>query len=184
MVEQQNTTKLIVLLIFRFLISYIKSFFLTGSVVFSVGILLFIILNINQNFSFGFLKYFSFVNPLFKEESFSMGIKEIMQLFLFISFIFMIIIGVFKVIMKKMFKMDIDLLFSFKSRLIVILSFITVFYIISFFIVALNENLDKKGFYIVFIIFYIINLFCTLFYFLFDFISKKIKIQEQNSLFL
>ncbi len=158
-------------LLIQFLISYIKYLFLTGSVIFSIVVLLFIILNINPRFSFGFLQYFSFINPVYKTGTFSMGIKETMQIFSVVSLVFMIIVSLVKTALKKIFKLDI--LITFKSKIIIVFVPITLTYIIASVIVAFSDNLDK-GFYFIFAIFYIINLVSVVFYFLFDGLLKWI----------
>ncbi len=160
-----------ILLITQFIISYIKYFFLTGSVIFSIVILLFITLNVNPNFSFGFLQYFSFINPVYKTGTFSMGVKETMQIFSVVSLVFMIIISLVKIALKKIFKLNI--LITFKSKIIVFFVPITLAYIFASIIVAFSDNLDK-GFYFVFAIFYILNLVSAAFYFLFDGLLKGI----------
>ncbi len=164
----------LILLIIQFLLNYIKYFFLTGSVIFSIILLLFILFNINPNFSFDFLKYFAFINPTYKSGTFSMGIKEVMQIFSVISLILLIIASLIKIILKRLF--NLNLLISLKLRVILVFAIITISYIFAFFIVAFSEHLDK-GFYFVFVIFYITNLFFILFYFLFD----ALKIEIRNS---
>ncbi|MDD3263814.1 MAG: hypothetical protein PHT94_02870, partial [Candidatus Nanoarchaeia archaeon] len=155
----------------RFFVSYIKYFFLTGSVIFSLTVLLLIILNINPNFSFNFLQYFSFINPIYKTESFSMGTKEIMQIFSVVTFILFIIITLIKFILKKMFGFSKSL--SLKLKIILFFIGITLTYSIAFAIVAFSDNLDK-GFYFVLIIFYFINLVSAVGYFLLDALLNKI----------
>ena len=93
----------IILTTTRLFINYIKYFFLTSSVIFSLFVLLFIILNINPNFSFGFIQYFSFINPTYETGTFNLNIKEIMEIFLVVSFVLMIIANLIKLALKKIF---------------------------------------------------------------------------------
>ena len=163
--------KNLVLIIIRFVISYIEYFFLTGSVIFSLVVLIFIVLNINPNFSFGFIQYFSFLNPAYKTGTFSMGIKETMEIFSVLAFIFMIISASIKIVVKKV--SGINIYFTLKSRALFLFAVITFLYIFAFFIIAFSDKLDK-GFYFVFTVFYISNLICTTFYLLFAALSEKI----------
>ncbi len=161
----------ILLTAIQFFISYVKYFFLTGSVIFSLTVLLFIILNINPNFSFNFLQYFSFINPLYKTGSFSMGIKEIMQIFSAVAFILFVIITLIKFTLKKIFGFNISLSLKLKSILFFVA--ITLAYIFASVIVAFSDNLDK-GFYLVFIVFYFINLASATGYFFLDALLNEI----------
>jgi hypothetical protein len=161
---------LMISMILQFPINYIKYIFLTGSVIFSVGILLLLIVFINPQFSFGFLKYFWFINPIYATGTFSMGIKEIMEIFLIVSLIFMIIINLIKIALKMIF--NLELLSSLKSKIITFFTLITSAYILASIIVFYNK-LDK-GFYFVFVIFYIINLVSAIFYFLLDALSDAL----------
>ena len=163
--------KKMILIIIQFLINYIKYFFLTGSVIFSITILLFIILNIDPNFSFGFFQYFQFINPIYATGTFNMGIKEIMEIFSVVSLVLMIVASLIKMTLKKIF--DLRVLIPFRLKIIIFFIAITFAYILASIIVAYSDKLDT-GFYFVFIIFYILNLISATFYFLFDMLSKKI----------
>jgi len=163
--------KNLVLIIIRFVINYIEYFFLTGSVIFSLVVLLFVILNINPNFSFDFIQYFSFLNPTYKTGAFSMGIKETMEIFSVLAFIFMIILASIKILLKKV--SGIDIYFTLKSRALFFFAIITLVYISAFFIIAFSDKLDK-GFYFVFTVFYISNLICIMLHLLFAALSEKI----------
>lgn len=165
------------LLIVQFLLNYIEYLFLTGSVIFSIVMLLFIILNLKMEFSFNFLKYFAFINPIYKSGNFSLGIKEVMQIFSVISLILLIIVSLMRAALKRLFNFNIA--FSFKLKIIVVLFVITMSYIFAFLIVAFSDP-KYKGFYFVFVSFYIYNLSSALFYFLFDAILKKIEIGSSS----
>ncbi|MBS3076378.1 hypothetical protein J4481_01395 [Candidatus Pacearchaeota archaeon] len=160
----------IILTTTRLFINYIKYFFLTSSVIFSLFVLLFIILNINPNFSFGFIQYFSFINPTYETGTFNLNIKEIMEIFLVVSFVLMIIANLIKLALKKIF--NLENIFTSKLKITIFFSIITLAYITASLIVAFSPTLEK-GFYFVFIIFYIINIFSAICYFALDFISKK-----------
>lgn len=168
----------VLLTIVKFFVGYVKYFFLTGSVIFSLTVLLFIILNINPNFSFNFLQYFSFIDPVYKTGSFRMGIKEIMQIFSAVALIVFIIITLIKFALKKIFGFNIDL--SLKLKIFLFFIAITLTYSIASTIVAFSDNLDK-GFYLTFIIFYTINLISTVGYFLLnDLLNKISQINEKK----
>lgn len=162
---KKNIGHNILLSMIRFLINYIKYFFLTCSVIFSLTILLFIMLNINPNSSLDFLKYFSFINPILKTGNFSLGIKEIMQIFSIVSFVLMVIIGLIRTVLKKMFHLDISL--KLKSKKLLFFVIITFSYLFASVIIAFSNTLDT-GLYGVFGIYYIFNLVSLVFYFMFD----------------
>lgn len=163
--EKTKIWQNLVLLFFQHLIGYVAYFFLIGSVIFSLTILLFVLLNLKPDFSFSLLKYFAFINPIFKERSFTMGIKEIMQIYVVVSLILLAIVGLTKLIANRIFNFNINISISLKRKLIISLIFITAVYIIAFLIVTFNNSLDK-GFYGVLIIFYFVNLLSVLFYIL------------------
>lgn len=168
---KKRTGLKILLTSIQLFISYIKYSFLTGSVIFALTILLFIILNINPNFSFSFLQYFSFINPIYKTESFNIGIKEIMQIFSVASLVLMIIATLMKIALKKIF--GFNTLLTLKLKIIFFFVVITLAYILASLIVAFSNNLDR-GFYLVFIILYLINLVSATGYFILDAWLNKI----------
>ena len=180
---QQIKNKIVwnfILFIIKFIISYIKYFFLTGSVFFSIAILLFIVLNMNPNFSFSFLQYFSFIDPGYKTGTFRGGLEEIMEIFSVVSFVFMIVISLVKIALQKIFKLNISI--TFKSKIIVFFATITLAYIFASIIVSFSDNLDK-GFYFVFAIFYILNLVSIAFYFIVDeFLKRIVKFLETENI--
>ena len=161
----------VLLVILQFIISYIKYFFLTGLVIFSLFALLFIILNIKPSFSFAFLKYFSFIDPLYKTGSFTLDINQIMQVFLAISFITTIILSFIKIVCKKLFKLELGLSKNMKASLL--LRIISFLYILALLFIAFDNNLDK-GLFFVLIGFYFIDIFCMLGYLIFNSLLTKL----------
>ena len=177
--KTQNEMELkIILMGIRLFVNYVKYFFLTGSVIFSLVVLLFIILNINPHLSFSFVQYFSFINPLYKTGSFNMGINEIMQIFSVVSLILLIIISMIKFAFKKAFGFNTFL--SIKLKIVLFFVAITLAYVFASAIVAFSNNSDKS-FYFVFAVFYFINLASAIGYFLLDALLNKIsKISEKE----
>ncbi len=171
MLNKTEIGSVIVLAATRLFINYIKYQFLIGSVIFSLFVLLFITLSINPTYSFSFLQHFSFINPMFNAESFSMGIKEVMQIFLVASFFLMIFIALIKIALKKIFGYAPRL--TLKLKVISFFVIITLAYAIASLIVAFSDSLDN-GFYLIFIIFYIISLISSVGYFLLDALLDKI----------
>jgi len=162
---KQEVGKKIIFLSLRFLINYIKYPYLAGAVIFPLATVLFTVLNLNPDFSFGFLRYFSFVDPRYATDTFSMGITKIMEIFLVVSLVLMAAVSLMKI------------LTSSKSKIIISLTAITLLYLCAMMIVAFSDTLDKS-FYVVFFIFYILNVVSTLLYFVFDALSKWLHQQE------
>ncbi|MFH1409198.1 MAG: hypothetical protein ABIH34_04785 [Nanoarchaeota archaeon] len=159
------------LLVLYLLLRYIKYVFLTGSVVCSLVVLLFIIINTNPQFSFSFLQMFSYLNPMYATGTFSMGIEEIMQIFLAISFVFMIIgIGITEVL-KKLFKRDLSI--SAKAKMTLIFILMSIAYAIGAILVLLRD-LDPS-FYGILAIFFIFNFISATLYFIVDRFSIPIE---------
>ena len=165
-----------------FLLGYIKYFFLTGSVIFSLSVLLFVVLNLAPNISFGFLSHLSFIDAAYSTGTFSIGIPEVMKIFSLVSLIIMFASNVSKIALKKIFNINFRL--SFKLKIIVFVTIITLAYIIAITLVTLNETLDNLFYYII-TIFYPGNLISLVFYFLVDALLKKVadfnKTQEAAS---
>ena len=167
--------KKIILLSIRFLISYIKYPFLIGAVIFPLGVILFIALNVNPNLSFGFLRYLSFIDPKYARDTMILGTTEIMALFGVMSLFLMMIAGLLKTALRKVFNREISV--SFKSKIIISLTAITLLYLGAMMIVAFSDTLDNE-FYAVFFIFYILNVMSTVFYFAFGALSKLLHQRE------
>ena len=172
---KQEVGKKIIFLSLRFLINYIKYPYLAGAVIFPLATVLFTVLNLNPDFSFGFLRYFSFVDPRYATDTFSMGITKIMEIFLVVSLVLMAAVSLMKIALRKVFNREI--LISSKSKIIISLTAITLLYLCAMMIVAFSDTLDKS-FYVVFFIFYILNVVSTLLYFVFDALSKWLHQQE------
>ena len=172
-------SKNIITTIISFLLNYIKYFFLTGSVIFSLAVLLFVLLNLVPDFSFGFLQYFSFLNPDYGTGTFSMDISEVMEIFSLVSLIIMFTSYVFSFTLKKIFNSYIK--FSLKLKILFLVVLITLAYLIAMILVTLYNALDNL-FYYIFVVFYVANLISLVLYFLVDALLKKvtnfIKIQK------
>ena len=105
MIKENNTNKSILILV-RLILSYIKYFFLTWLVGLLLGTIIFITLNLNPNISFGFFRYFSFINPLYAGSTFNMNLTGIMQIFSVVSLVLMITTTLIKIILNKLFKIN------------------------------------------------------------------------------
>lgn len=112
--------------------------------------------------SYVFLKYFSFVSRADEVGTATLGVKEIMEIFLATSFVLMVASGLLKIALRKMF--GLGLAVTPKSKIILFFVAITLAYALASLIVALNEM--DKSFYFVFVVFYIINLVSAVGYFL------------------
>ena len=155
-------SKNIITTIIPFLLGYIKYFFLTGSVIFSLAVLLFILLNLIPNFSFGFLSYFSFLNPTYKTGAFSLGIPEVMKIFSLVSLVITFASYILRFALKKIFNITFEL--SFKVKIFSFVAIITSAYAIAAILVTLDNALDSL-FYYIFAVFYVFNLLSLMFYF-------------------
>lgn len=153
------------------LLRYIKYFFLTGSVIFSLVVFLFILLNIQPGFSFEFLSIFLFLNESYGTDSFAMGGADVMKIFSVVSFVVMLISSVVQMGVKKVFNISIEL--SLKSKLVIFGTIISAAYVCTMLLVTFNDTLDNL-FYVVFGVFYVINLISLLLYFVTDTILKKV----------
>jgi len=87
----------------KYLLDYIKYYFLTGLIFFTLGVLLFIIINLKPDFSFNFLSIFSFIDPVYKTGTFELDLKKIMQIFTTVSLFLFIIGDLIKIIFKNLF---------------------------------------------------------------------------------
>jgi len=169
-IVQPGTLKSKILLtIVRFIVNYIKFLFLTGSVIFSLVVLLAIILTINPQFSFGFLKYFSFLNPQYQTDSFHMGIKEIMEIISAVSLALLIVLTPVKFALKRFFNYT---PLGLGKKILLAFLTITGAYLVSLVLVAVY-NMNKL-FYVFFIIFYFVNIGAAVGYFLIDWLVQKI----------
>jgi|SRR3989344_2377149 len=162
--------KKIGLYLIQLFLNYVSYFFLTGSVILSLVVLIFIILNIHPTTSFDFLRFFSFINPIYKNETFELSIREVMQIFAIVTLVLSIIVSSIKFGLKKIF--GVKILLSFKFKALLLFSIISLSYAVAFLIIGLTDSLDKE-FYAVFAIFYIINLISASVYFSFDLLSKE-----------
>ena len=161
----------IFLICIRFILNYLKYCFLTGSVIFSILILLFIILNINPQFSFSFLRLFAFLNPSYATGSYTIGLKEIVRLFFVVSLAFTFLLLLIKMVLKKVFKVNPEL--KTRTKIILFSSIITLAYVIAIFFVCLTSKVDKN-ILIVFVCFYLMNVFSAAAYFIVDNFQRKL----------
>jgi len=163
----------------QLILGYFRYVFLTGSVIFSLVFLLVIVLSVNPDISFGFLRYLSFMNPLYGNGSFTMGIEELMQIFFVTSFVLMIVLTPIEFAVKRILKRE--KLLTQKTRLIVCFASITSIYIVVSLIVAVRGY--DSGLYIIFAFFYCINLVSTLGYILVEALIQRVsKIQSEKAI--
>ncbi len=160
-----------IFLIIRFVLGYIKYFFLTTFVIFLVAILLFIILTLSPGFSFNFLRYFSFINIIYNNVTFTMGKKELIQIFSIVSFLFMIVASLIKMAVRKLFNVNFSL--PAKRKRVLFFTINSIIYLVAIFIVLFNASL-KKSLVFILIIFYVISSIAMLSYFLLDFLLQKL----------
>ncbi len=173
---EPNNTKnesafILVVVAIRLFLSYIKYLFLTGTILFSLTAILLIVATINPHFSFEFLQYFSFLNPSYKTESFSMGKKEIMEIFSITALFLWIVLAPIKFFLKKKFGFNTTL--SLKSKIILSFVIISLLYFFTLLSAKLDDHSNNNS-YFVFIVFYIFNLISMLGYFLLNALLNKI----------
>lgn len=152
--------KKLIINIINIFFSYVKYFFLTGVILIFCMFLLFIVLGIEPNFSFEFLKYFSFIDSIYKESSYTLQKADILKIYSALSFAILIIISIFKLIINKIFKYNINL--KLKHKFIIILSISTILLFQSIILVK-AKNIDNSLYFIL-ILTYLINLFLTIIY--------------------
>lgn len=166
-----------IFLIIKFLLSYIRYFFLTTFIIFVVAILLFILLIFNPDFSFAFLKYFSFINQIYNNAAFTMSKKELIQIFSIVSFLFMIAVSLIKMVIRKLF--DVPFSLTAKRKRILFFTINSIIYLIAIFIFLFSTSLEKSLVFIL-IIFYVVSSIFMVFYFLFEFLLDKLsKVYEK-----
>ena len=158
-------SKKIIITILSFSLDYIKYFFLTGSVIPSLTILLFVLSSLRPAFSFGFLSYFSFLDPAYGTGTFSMSIPEVMKIFSLVSLVIMFASYILSFSLKKIFNTTFE--FSLKLKTLSLVTIVSLIYVIATILVTLDNGLDTS-FYYIFAVFYIVNLIALVFYFLVD----------------
>lgn len=161
----------------RFLLNYIQYSFLTGLVILILVATIFIVANLNPNSSFGFFKFFSFIDPIYKTGTFTLGKKETMQIFSASSFILLIIANLIKFLFKNLLAVNLDI----KPRLkkIALFTVVTSIHFFAVLLVLFDETLDKNLSFI-FILFYFGGLISLTGYFFFDGLLKS-SIKVSNS---
>jgi len=163
-------------IIINYGLRFISYMFLTFSVAVIVAILLVIATTaFGDSLSFEFLKHFAFVNPIFGQESMSLGLKEVMQLYLALSLGMSILVEILKFILKKVFKKEI--IISIKRKIVYGMIFVSIVFIAAFISVPfmnMAEGETSSGFYVVFAIFYVLTLISTTAYIGMNELAKKI----------
>lgn len=162
--------------IFQMFFSYISYVFLSGVVILTLAAVLLIILTLNPDYSFGFLEHFKFIFDDSKGDSFSIGEGEIMRIFMLFALGLSVVFFVIKFILDSVFGLDFK--FTFKLKMILTFGIVSVLFFISFVMILFLEELDIM-LLLVFVIFYILNLFSLGLFFLFDKLSKSLKLQDQ-----
>lgn len=172
MKNEQNIIKSkIILIVLRLIVSYFKYACLGVLVIISLLFLLAPILSFSPHFSFEFLKYFAFIDPKYGYHEVSMDQNDILRLFSFVSLLFMIIAEIVKMILKIIFKININ--FSIKKRAVTIVLFLTTIFVIASISVSIKYGYDP-GIQTVFSAFYAISLVFTVFYLVYGYIIEKI----------
>lgn len=151
--------------------NYIKYFFLLCLIVFFLLNILFIILNINPNLSFNFLKNLAFIDTIYKKDSSNLSVNEIAKLFSLLTLILYIISIPIEFALKKMFRFKKNT--PLKTKFFLFFKIISLIYLFDVLIILFNYNLDKS-FLITFIALYVMNLIYAIFYFLLIFLINKI----------
>jgi nitrate reductase gamma subunit len=117
------------------------------------------------------MKYFAFVNPKFNSSKFSIDAGDIMGLFFVFSFGTMVIVESAKLIMRKMFNINIRRPDKLKAKIVI--SFITAVYAIASILVTFRDEFNPD-FYAIFTLFYLMNLGSVALYMLFGLFIKKV----------
>lgn len=130
-------------------INYIKYYFLSGVVLISTAMLMFIIININPNLTEYY--FFNFLTKIIPNLSDSIYLdkKGILQLFSWMSLIFLVIIESFKFILRKFFYVTFN--FSFKFKLIFISILIFIIYIFCILFTSIKNLSNHLYFFFTFI---------------------------------
>lgn len=170
----------LIIILIRLSISYIRYALLTVVVILLLTPIIFILLIINPNFSFEFLRYFAFLNPEYKTGSYSMGKKEIMEIFSVISFILWISVSVIKLLINKFFGLS----FSSHTKLKKFLLFFTfnIVYLGSIITVGISDTIENAGIF-VFLLFYFIELFAIIAYLVLCSLSQSLYKLQRNTAF-
>lgn len=133
---------MIVKIVSKYLLDYIKYCFLTGFIFFTLGVLLFIIINLKPDISFNFLSVFSFIDPAYKTGTFELDLKKTMQIFSIVAFILLLIGDLTKIVFKKLFNINIE--FKLKTKKLVLFSGITALYFLAVLLIVIDQTLEIK----------------------------------------
>ncbi len=163
-IETKDSKKLKMIL--NLIINYTAYAFLSFPVIGVAAALMFILITISSGeASFEFLKYFSFLNGKFANDSFILTKGDIMQIYGVIAFVLIIIFEISKKIYKKTNKKEI--IITFKKKLLYSFSLITFVYAVLFISIPysnISENINIALVYIGAIIFYAISIFSLFLY--------------------
>ena len=169
-IVQSGTLKSKILLtIVRFIAHFVKYLFFTGSVLFYLIVLFAIILTLNPQFSFGFLKYFAFLNPEYQAESFHIDTQGIMKIVSVVSLALLIVLTPITFALKRFFNYT---PLGLGKKILFVFLTITGAYVFSFALVAF-KNMDQV-LYVILIILYFVNIGAAVGYFFIDWLVQKI----------
>ncbi len=148
------------LLLFIYFIKYITYALLMFIIAAIFSIILIILITIfGSDLSFEFLRYFSVINPALNQESFSMDIGDIMQLYFIITLILLVVIEIIKYSLKKIFKWEFTI--DLRKKLFIIAAITTIIYLIAILLIPwmkIAKGQDSSGFYLIFIFLYLLSL--------------------------
>jgi len=160
-----------ILFIVQLFLGFLKYSCLAPAVLSFSAVLLFVVLSIKPNFSFRFLAYFSIINSQFKNETFSFGTKEILEIFSFVGLVCTAVFFIVKWAIKKLGRSEIR--FSIKVKFFIFGTAVSLLYFLAFLVVIFSKKLDGD-FYFVFGVFYLVNISSLAGYFFLTFLQNKI----------
>lgn len=148
-----------ILMIIPLFIRYISYSALVPVVLISLSVLLIITSTIFGNLNFVNLTFFSFINPIFGKNSYSISEKEIMQIFGFLSLMFWILSFIIKKILEFILKRKIQI--SLKKKIYYYSIPITIIFIVALIcvpIIKMSEDQNRYDFIPIIAIFYLITI--------------------------
>ncbi|MBU0661570.1 hypothetical protein KKG22_05355 [Patescibacteria group bacterium] len=169
--EEQKQVIHVSRLILQYFFSYIKYFFLTISVVIYTVIILFMVMAINPDVSFEFLKVFAFLDPKYAEGNFSLEISDLMKLFSVVTLFFWFITSAIRFVSKKYFNREVFIKEFISNKKKYMIFFTS--YILFAIAVFLKGGFDV-GFFFIFVVFGFIHLTSLSMYLLFKKLSKGV----------
>lgn len=172
-ITEQNKAIKYLLYFFKIILNYIKYNFLTGSVILSIGIAVFVVLNIDPNTSFEFMKNLSFIDSRYSAGDYSVNGSDLMKIFSIFSLFLYILISIITLILNKLF--NIILIIKLRYKILACFLIILLAYMIAFIVMASNKSFNINYYFIIGALL-IINLICAITYILFDFIVGKLNL--------